>query len=273
MLKKVEVVVVLGMIALAVGSTAAQTEFAYFGSEGPAFWGRLDPAWEACGAGREQSPINFGKHALLTAVHRKAVPVAYERSTGQILNNGHTIEIETEGHNVLLINGVEYKLQQFHFHGSSEHTFEGRGSDMELHLVHKSAAGGTAVVGVLVERGASSGALAPIFAQLPNDIGVSHPLPEPFTPSDFLPGNRAYYPYEGSLTTPPCTEGVHWIVLKDPIYVSTEDLAQYHQRIHFNARPVQRSSSRTSWTVCCCCDPTLRTNEVIREPGHSSVSE
>ena len=239
---KHRMVVMLGLLALAVGSAAAQTEFAYFGSEGPAFWGRLDPAWQACGRGGEQSPIDFGKHALLTALHRQAVPVAYERSTGQIFNNGHTIEIETEGRNVLLLDGVEYQLQQFHFHGSSEHTFEGKGSDMELHLVHKSAAGGTAVVGVLAERGPLSGALAPIFAQLPNDVGVNHPLRAPFNPNNFLPADRAYYRYEGSLTTPPCTEGVHWIVLKDSITVSSEDLAQYHERIHFNARPVQRLS-------------------------------
>src|SRR5207237_3324330 len=140
---------------------------------GTASWGRFEPAWEACGRGHEQSPVAFGKHALLTTLHRNAVPVEYGPSTGQILNNGHTIEIETEGRNVLLLNGVEYELQQFHFHGLSEHTFEGKGSDMELHLVHKSAAGETAVVGVVVERGASSGALAPIFAQLPDDVGVN----------------------------------------------------------------------------------------------------
>jgi len=232
----------LGVLALAVGSAAAQTEFTDFGSEGPAFWGGLGPAWEACGSGREQSPIDFGKHAVLNGLHRKPVPVAYEQSTGQIVNNGHTIEIETEGLNVLRLDDVEYELQQFHFHASSEHTFEGKGSDMELHLVHKSAAGGTAVVGVLVERGASSGALAPIFAQLPNDVDVHHTLPAPFNPSHFLPADRAYYRYEGSLTTPPCTEGVHWVVLKYPITISSEDLAQFHERIHFNARPVQRFS-------------------------------
>ena len=157
-----------------------------------------------------------------------------------MFNNGHTIEIETEGHNVLNLGGVEYELQQFHFHGLSEHTFEGKGSDMELHLVHKSAAGESAVVGVLLVRGASSGALTRIFRQLPDDLDVQHPLPAPFNPGNFLPADRSYYRYEGSLTTPPCTEGVHWIVLKDPITVSSEDLAQFHERIHFNARPVQR---------------------------------
>jgi len=232
--------VLFGLVALAVGAVAAETEFAYFGSAGPAFWGQLDPAWTACGQGHEQSPVDFGKNFSLTELHRKPVPVSYESSTGQIFNNGHTIEIETEGHNVLSLGGVDYELEQFHFHGASEHTFEGQGSDMELHLVHKSADGGTAVVGVLVERGASSGALAPIFAQLPNDVNVHHHLAASFDPSQFLPADRDYYRYEGSLTTPPCTEGVHWIVLKDRITISTEDLAQFHERIHFNARPVQR---------------------------------
>jgi len=143
---------------------------------------------------------------------------------------------------VLTLGGVDYGLQQFHFHGPSEHTFEGQGTDMELHLVHKSAAGVNAVVGVKVVRGPSSGALARIFAQLPNDLDVHHSLAAPFNPDHFLPENRSHYRYEGSLTTPPCSEGVRWLVLKDPITVSSEDLAQYHERIHFNARPAQRFS-------------------------------
>ena len=231
---------ILGVMTLAVASAAAQTEFQYFGTNGPAFWSQLDPDWTACSQGHEQSPVDFGKIFSLTELRRRPVPVDYERSEGQIFNNGHTIEIETEGHNVLSLGGVEYELEQFHFHGLSEHTFEGKGSDMELHLVHKSAAGVNAVVGVLLVRGATSGALTKIFAQLPDDLNVKHPLSAPFDPDKFLPANRGYYRYEGSLTTPPCTEGVHWIVLKDPMTVSTEDLAQFHERIHFNARPVQR---------------------------------
>ena len=239
---KHRMVVIFGVMVLAVVSAAAQTEFQYFGPNGPSFWGQLDPAWTACGRGHGQSPVDFGKLTLLTELHRRPVPVEYERSTGEIFNNGHTIEIETEGHNVLTLGGVEYQLQQFHFHGLSEHTFEGKGGDMELHLVHKSAAGVNAVVGVLMVRGASSGALTPIFAQLPNDLEVHHPLPAHFNPGTFLPANREHFRYEGSLTTPPCTEGVHWLVLKDPIAISTEDLAQFHERIHFNARPAQRFS-------------------------------
>ena len=158
--------VIAGLMVVTAASVIAQTEFKYFGTNGPAFWGQLDPAWTTCGAGQVQSPIDFGKLTVLTKLRREPVPVEYETSTGQIFNNGHTIEIETEGNNVLDLDGVEYELQQFHFHGLSEHTFEGKGGDMELHFVHKSAAGVNAVVGVLLVRGASSGALAPIFAQL-----------------------------------------------------------------------------------------------------------
>ena len=116
----------------------------------------------------------------------------------------------------------------------------GRGFDMELHLVHQSADGANAVIGVFLKRGPSSGALARIFANLPDDINVKHELEQPFNPARFLPSSRTHYRYLGSLTTPPCTEGVRWLVLAEPVTVSDEDMAQFAERIHFNARFVQR---------------------------------
>jgi carbonic anhydrase len=97
------------------------------------------------------------------------------------------------------------------------------------------------VVAVLLDRGRGSGALAPIFRQVPNDFNVHHELEAPFDPADFLPDDRSHIPYMGSLTTPPCTTGVRWLVLTNPVRVGSEQLAQFHERIHFNARPVQRS--------------------------------
>ena len=235
-------VATLCLMALAGVSAADGPEFSYFGNKGPASWGQLAPAWAACSQGKEQSPVNLGQGFSSAELRRQPLPIEYAEATGHIFSNGHTVEIEAEGHNVLKLGGVDYELQQFHFHGPSEHTIDGKGGDMELHLVHKSAAGGLAVVGVLLVRGASSGALAPIFTQLPSDLDVKHALPAQFNPRNFLPANRDYYQYEGSLTTPPCTEGVHWIVIKEPVTVSSEDLAQFHERIHFNARPVQRLS-------------------------------
>ncbi len=214
--------------------------FGYFGPNGPPFWGTLTPDWDACGTGKIQSPVDFSKGSPHHPRWRK-LAIDYDANTmGAIFNNGHTIEVEIEGVNTLTLDGVVYELKQFHFHTASEHRVAGRGFDMELHLVHAAADGSNAVIGVFLKRGRSSGALAPIFEALPDDLNVHHPLAAPFDPAAFLPRFRDHYRYVGSLTTPPCTEGVQWVVMSEPVTVSDEDMAQFAERIHFNARPVQR---------------------------------
>src|SRR5215475_829088 len=208
--------VALVAILLAMPGAAGAQSFGYLGDLGPSHWGALSPDWATCGTGTEQSPVDFRRPPL-----RSHPPsIAYGSSTGAIFNNGHTIEVEVEGQNTLTVGGVAYALVQFHFHTPSEHRVKGRGYDMELHLVHKSAAGGLAVLGVFMTRGPSSGALAPIFAEQPNDLNVHHELEAPFDPATFLPRSRAHFRYAGSLTTPPCTEGVEWVVLAEPVSVS-----------------------------------------------------
>ena len=222
---------VLGVLA----TPGAAQSFGYFGDNGPAHWGDLSASWKTCSSGKTQSPVRFEYRPRLSP----RLAIRYGNTTGEIFNNGHTIEVETEGHNTLMLGGVAYELVQFHFHTPSEHRLKGRGFDLELHLVHKSATGALAVIGVFLKRGASSGSLTPIFKNLPNDINVKHPLERPFNPARFLPTTQIHYRYAGSLTTPPCTEGVQWIVIRKPVTVSDEDLAQVVERIHFNARPVQ----------------------------------
>jgi carbonic anhydrase len=225
-------------LALAPAVVHGQT-FGYFGDNGPSHWAELDAGWEACGTGGLQSPVDFGK--LHVANPTTFLTLEYEATAGEIFHNGHTIEVEVvEGINILKLRGVEYELVQFHFHTASEHTVRNRGYDMEMHLVHRSAAGVNAVLGVFLRRGPSSGALAPIFESLPDDVHVKHELDELFDPATFLPRRRRNYRYTGSLTTPPCTEGVHWAVLANPVTISDEHLAQFAERIHFNARQVQR---------------------------------
>ena len=224
---------------IALAHAPAQT-FGYFGRKGPAFWGGLDPAWSACEDGQVQAPVDLGRNTLQSRRHPK-LNIDYGHTTGEIFNNGHTIEIETDGENVLKFGGDAYTLSQFHFHVPSEHTIKGEGHDMELHLVHTSAAGANAVVAVFLNRGAKSGALSPIFRQLPNDFNVQHELDAAFDPADFLPDDQSHIRYLGSLTTPPCTDGVRWFVLTNPVTVSSEHLAKFNERIHFNARLVQRS--------------------------------
>jgi len=210
----------------------------YLGDTGPGHWGELDPSFATCGSGSQQSPVNLGIRGL----RARLVPhlqLGYGDTEGEIFSNGHTIEVETEGHNVLWLDGEEYELVQFHFHTPSEHTVSGRGWDMELHLVHRSASGALAVVGVFLKRSDSSGALGAIFEHLPNEVGVREPI-ESFNPARFLPPSRVHLRYAGSLTTPPCTEGVRWMVMLQPVTISDEDMAQFNERIRFNARPVQR---------------------------------
>jgi carbonic anhydrase len=231
------------VILVAAPAGARAQEFTYFGDSGPAHWGALSAAWEACGIGTIQSPIDFGRRTLHSSRSRR-LSLDYGHTTGEIFNNGHTIEVATEGANVLMLGGVEYELDQFHFHTPSEHRFAGRGFDMEMHLVHKSAAADTAVVGMFLRRGGSSGQLATVFENLPDvdaPLNTKTPLP-PFNLRSFLPESLTNYRYLGSLTTPPCTEGVHWVVLEDIMTVSDEDMAQFTRRIAFNARPVQRGS-------------------------------
>ena len=221
-------------ILATLGTVSAQT-FGYFGDIGPAHWGDLSPDWETCSSGEIQSPVDFRQ-----LTQRRKLAIDYGPTTGAIFNNGHTIEVETDGDNTLTLDGVVYKLVQFHFHTASEHRVKGRGFDMEMHLVHQSDDGANAVIGVFLKRGSSSGTLAPIFENLPDDIDVHHELDEPFNPARFLPNSRTHYRYVGSLTTPPCTEGVQWIVMTEPVTVSDEDMAQFAERIHFNARFTQR---------------------------------
>ncbi|HET9448114.1 MAG TPA: carbonic anhydrase family protein [Steroidobacteraceae bacterium] len=225
------------LAGLAPGTAASQT-FGYFGELGPEFWAEIDSTWQTCGAGRIQSPVDF-KEGVKT-FHR--LPISYGPTEGAIFNNGHTIEVETEGQNTLTFKGIAYDLVQFHFHTGSEHRVAGRGYDMELHLVHRAGDGSNAVVGVFLKRAKSSRSLARIFDNLPaiGSINVKEELPEPFDPAAFLPKRQHHFRYLGSLTTPPCTEGVLWFVLTEPVTVSDEDIAQFAERIHFNARLVQR---------------------------------
>jgi carbonic anhydrase len=235
----------LGAVAVAAALMAASPgavaqEFGYLGEIGPSHWSELNPAeWAACNAGQSQSPVNLRNPGQL-----ELLDVAYSESTGKIFNNGHTVEIEVEsGTNTLVLDGVAYELAQFHFHTPSEHRRGGRGFDMELHLVHKSAAGANAVVGVFLRRGASSGALAPIFAELPDIVAenVKYEIEGTFNPADFLPRRTDHSRYMGSLTTPPCSEGVKWVLMTQPVEVSDEDFAQFAAQVNFNARFTQRS--------------------------------
>jgi len=217
----------------------------YTGDIGPEHWGELCPEFALCSLGQAQSPID-----LVDVESASLAPVVFRYGEVRlnIANNGHSIQIECGESGAIEIGGQRYALRQFHFHAPSEHTVAGRYYDMEAHLVHASAQGELAVVGVFMQRGRHHAGLAALWQNLPQHEGESYTTGEIVVrPEVLLPANRRAYRYEGSLTTPPGTEGVHWIVLAEPIEISPAQLATFCALYHGNNRPPQPRHSRRVW--------------------------
>jgi carbonic anhydrase len=212
----------------------------YEGAEGPEKWGELWPDWAKCKTGVEQSPIDLPKKGDKP---EKAVALApaYGKLPLEIMNNGHTVQVSAAQGGKFSFAGVEYTLAQFHLHAPSEHTIAGAKFDGELHLVHKNAKGEISVVGILLKKGKENKILAPVFAAAPAE--ESHEAKPVANVSvdlaSLVPAKSAYYSYPGSLTTPPCSEGVKWFVLTKPIEISEAQLKKFQDVMHGgNARPV-----------------------------------
>ena len=227
----------------AAGMGAEQAPWSYEGETGPAAWGRLSPDFALCETGTMQSPIN-----LVGAV-REPLPgptFRYTAAPVEVANLGHTLQVNyTPGNNTLILGDDTYELLQYHFHTPAEHLLRGEHFPMAAHLVHRSAAGELAVVGVLIREGAENAALRQVWSRLPTTAGeVSRDPSMPITPEALLPRDRTNYRYPGSLTTPPCTEGVRWIVMAEPIEMSRAQIAAVRNVIHTTNRPVQPLGAR-----------------------------
>jgi carbonic anhydrase len=219
--------------------------WSYAGENGPEHWGDLSPKYALAKTGKQQSPVDIVT-SRTTRADQAPLVVNYHDTTLEILNNGHTIEDDYHDGGTLSIAGHEYKLAQFHFHTPSEHTIDGEHAAMEMHLVHKDAAGKLAVIGVMIEEGATNPALEPLWAHMPNKPGRSnHVEGVQVNAAKFLPVNLASYRYSGSLTTPPCTEQVDWYVLQTPIQASAAQIAALQKVICGNNRPTQPLNERT----------------------------
>ena len=224
----------------------------YEGAEGPANWGKLSPAFASCGEGQHQSPIDISKPSrgttaeLKTAFPPAALRIAHHEHIADGINNGHTIQINYPAADTLTLGPASYQLVQYHFHSPSEHTVDGKHFPMEMHMVHKSPGGELAVVGVLIAEGAHNAAFAPVWTNLPAQKGVETHFPSVNVDVDaLLPAARTTFRYDGSLTTPPCSEGVRWIIMTTPIQLSTEQIGAFTRLIKDNNRPVQRLNGRT----------------------------
>jgi carbonic anhydrase len=226
-------------------TTTAKPAWSYEGRTGPDHWGELSSDYVLAKTGRRQSPVDI--------VRSKAIPkdgapldVSYESTSLEILNNGHTIEDEYHDGGMLVLDGRQYHLAQFHFHSPSEHTIDGKHAPMELHLVHKDAGGSLAVIGVLIQEGRAHPELNVLWPHLPKEPGRKVSVPGVMADaSKLLPGSLASYRYTGSLTSPPCSEDVSWVVLQQPIEASPEQIAAFRKLIHGNNRPTQPLNGRT----------------------------
>jgi len=174
---------------------------------------------------------------------KDALSVSYKEGPLKIINNGHTIQVNVEPGSTLTINKEEYDLLQFHFHRPSEEQIDGKNSAMVAHFVHKSKAGKLAVIGVLLNEGKENAAIKTLWNNLPPNEGEEHVPPKvKFDPSAMLPQSLSHYAYEGSLTTPPCTEGVNFYILKTQVDLSKAQVAKFPFKL--NARPVQSLNGR-----------------------------
>jgi len=237
----------LGFCTCVPDATMAQEhpahEWGYSGSEGPAHWGELNPEFATCKTGHRQSPVNIvGAHAAdLPAIQFEYKPVPLH-----IINNGHTIEINYAPGSFIKVGDKRYELKQFHFHHPSEETIKGKRFPMELHLVHSDAGGNLAVVSVLLEEGSANALVETLWGLAPKTAGPEKADDKlQINAADLLPANHSYFTFAGSLTTPPCTEGVSWFVLETPITISSKQVATFARIYPYDERPVQALNGRT----------------------------
>jgi carbonic anhydrase len=232
-----------GLLACPLCAAVARAEgphWEYEGHGGAAKWGELDEGYKACALGAEQSPIDLsnGIKATLDPLNLDWNPQAYK-----VVNNGHTIQANAASGSTLRIGKDKYNLVQFHFHTPSEHSLGGKPSAMEVHFVHAQPDGRLAVIGVFMKAGRKNPAFAAIMQAAPKSEGEKG-LDKPLDPRQLLPASRSLYRYQGSLTTPPCSEVVNWNVYEQPIEVAGEDIEAFKAIFPTNARPVQPVNRR-----------------------------
>jgi carbonic anhydrase len=217
------------------------THWDYAGTGGPDAWGRLQPEYAKCSTGMRQSPIDIRGGI---AVDLEPIQFDYRPSAFSVVDNGHTVQVNVEAGNAITITGRRYELVQFHFHRPSEERIDGRQFDMVAHLVHKDPEGRLAVVAVLLDRGSAQPIVQAVWNNLPLEKGDEVRAGSRIDLAQLLPGDKRYYTYMGSLTTPPCSEGVLWMVMKEPVPVSPEQVAIFSRLYPMNARPIQQASGR-----------------------------
>ena len=217
----------------------------YEGEKNPNQWEPVDAAYEACERGEAQSPINIDVTNIEQQSSISEIQLQYHNATIAILNNGHTIQanVKPEGQS-LTVGDKSFNLVEMHFHQPSEHQLNGKNYDMEAHLIHEDENGELAVIGLFIEEGQTNAELAPIWSILPKHHNEEILVEDSIQLQNLIPEDKSGFQYVGSLTTPPCTEGVGWFVLEKPIQMSKEQIQLFKNIFPNNHRPVQSLNDR-----------------------------
>jgi carbonic anhydrase len=239
--------VMIAIFMVACGAQAEETHtelphWTYEGQEGPDHWGELDPAYTLCATGTHQSPIDVASAQEQDLAN---IVFHYQPSVENILNNGHTVQVNYDAGSYIELDGVRYDVLQFHYHAPSEHTVNGETFPAELHIVHKNAAGNLAVVGILLKEGAENSAYQPFLDHLPAQKTEARDTGVKIDAAALLPAVQTTYRYSGSLTTPPCSEGVSWLLMTTPVELSADQLSKLEGLFELNNRPVQPLNDRS----------------------------
>ena len=214
----------------------------YEGEQSPEHWGQIAPEFALCGAGQNQSPVN-----IQGALKAQQTPLKLSFQPGQqeIVNNGHTIQVNAHGQNTLVLDADTFVLQQFHFHAPSENQIDGKSFPLEAHFVYQNNEGALAVLALMFNQGNASRPLQQAWQHMPTQVNQPGLLSTPINIEILLPDQLDFYRFSGSLTTPPCSDGVRWLVLKQPVSASAEQIQQFRTVMqHANNRPVQPLNGR-----------------------------
>jgi len=223
---------------------ADDVHWTYQGVGNPEQWGKLKPDFALCEIGKNQTPINLVENEMIEA-ELSAIEFAYKNSAATVVNNGHTIQINYPQGSSIKIEGKTFNLVQFHFHTPSENQINGKSFPLEVHLVHKNDKGELAVIGVMFDVGNAHELLDSIWKKVSSKENEEVKLDQEINPMNLLPEEKNYFRFNGSLTTPPCSEGVRWFVMKKPLMVSQAQIHQFKGWMkHDNARPLQPVNAR-----------------------------
>jgi carbonic anhydrase len=220
---------------------SVELDWGYHDHHAPEHWAKLNSQYQAC-TGSNQSPINI---ANTVKAQLPALKFDYKTEAKSIVNNNHTLKVYFNSGNILHLDDQDFELKQFHLHSPSENTIQGKSYPMEMHLVHASAQGELTVVAVMFEEGQENAKLKQLWKRLPQQAGKAVELKQAELASVFLPQQLDYYRFNGSLTTPPCTEGVRWVVIKQIQQASKQQIQAFSQLLaHPNNRPIQAQNAR-----------------------------